>query len=53
MLSHPIQAHGLTVPAIRGMMAGDRWSKRSNLALIFCFSALCWVGVAEIINGLY
>jgi hypothetical protein len=53
MLSYPLQARGLTAPTIRGMMANDHWTKRSVLALVFGFSALCWVGVAEIVNVLY
>jgi hypothetical protein len=53
MLSHPIQADGLMVPAVRGMTASGHWSKRSALALVFAFSALCWVGVAEVVNVLY
>ena len=53
MLSHPIQADGLMVPALRGMMASNQWSQRSGLALAFGLSALCWVGLAEIFNILY
>jgi hypothetical protein len=50
MLTHPIQADGLMVPAVRGMTAGSHWSKRSALAMVLGLSALCWVGFAEIIN---
>ena len=53
MVTYPIQARGLTAPEVRDMVPGFHWSKRSALALVFGGSMLAWIGIAEIINGLW